>query len=224
MSEFHKPRNIVTRSGGILRGFFSSQKYNKQIKWEGSIEKDAVALFEFSAGINDVVSQPFRYSFVVNGKKTSRTADFLITTSSENILVECKPKAMLLREEVKLHLKIAKEHFEKLGYRYLIVTDQMLRSGTALANAKKLLPFRIRNIQSHLETHRIHQQLELLKSSFPFTNLREASDHLRSETDVLVMLASGLAFFDFHQAISDSTQISFSQLEKTHDAARFIFP
>lgn len=223
MPDFIKPRNIVTRSGGILRGMFSSIKYNKGIKWEGPIEKDIVPIFEFSHLILDAISQPFRSNFVIDGVKTSRTPDFLVFTSEEEILIECKAWRQLQDPTVVNHLKIAREHFESLGYRYFIASDQLIRKGHALNNARELLSYRMRTIQSNEETNRIFRQFNFIKERFAAPTFLEAVQCSKSKTDVFVMMASGLIYFNFQDPIQDNTQLSFSQLPETHDAASFLF-
>lgn len=223
MSNFSKPRNIVTRSGGLLRGVFSSTKYEKQIKWECDIERDIIPIFEFSWRIIDVTSQPFRSSFLSDGDKTSRTPDFLLTTKDEEIIVECKSAKNLARPEIAEHLRLAKVHFEELGYRYFVATDQTIRSGHPLDNARKLLRYRMRQIQNKNETNRIYQQLDAIRMRFTTPNFSQAMECTKSYTDLLVLMASGLIFFDFHTPIQDTTQLSFFPILEVHDAAKFIF-
>ncbi|MCH8618151.1 TnsA endonuclease N-terminal domain-containing protein [Undibacterium sp. TS12] len=223
MSNYSKPRRIVTRSGGILRGIFASTKYCKQIAWEGNIEKDAVVLFEFSHHILDVSSQPFKSTFVHGGKKTSRTPDFLVTTNNEKIIVECKPKDRLDDPKVQAHMEIGKQHFESDGYRYFIATNDLLRHGYALVNARHLLPYRIRPLQRKEEVARILHQLDSLKNKFSEPSFSSAINFLNSGTDVLVMMASGLLFFDFQTEIQEETQLFYKPTLENHDAASFLF-
>ncbi|MFZ6654740.1 TnsA endonuclease N-terminal domain-containing protein [Undibacterium sp. TJN19] len=223
MSNYSKPRRIVTRSGGILRGIFASTKYKTQIKWEGGIEKDAVAIFEFSHRISNVTSQPFKSTFMHVGKQTSRTPDFLIETDSEKIIVECKPIDWLDDPQMQNHMEIGEQHFESDGYRYFIVTDEMLRRGHALTNARLLLPYRMRHLQRRDETARIHYQLEELKKKFPEPNFSNSVSYLNSEVDVLVMMASGLLYFNFQVEIQDQTELFYAPTLENHDAASFLF-
>lgn len=223
MSNYSKPRRIVTRSGGILRGIFPSTKYKTQIKWEGGIEKDAVAIFEFSHRILNVTSQPFRSTFTHEGKQTSRTPDFLLRTNDEKIIVECKPRARLDDPKVRNHMEIGRQHFESEGYRYFIATDVLLRRGHALVNARFLLPYRIRPLQRREETTRILKQLEALKNRFTETNFLNAISYLNSEVDVLVMMASGLLYFDFQNEIQEKTELFYAPTMENHDAASFLF-
>ncbi len=223
MSNYSKPRRIVTRSGGILRGIFASTKYNKQIPWEGCIEKDAVPLFEFSYRILDVTSQPFKSTFMHEGKETSRTPDFLALTCDEKIIVECKPKDRLEDPKVLSHMEIGRQHFESDGYRYVIATNDMLRRGYALVNARHLLPYRIRPLQRKEEIARLLHQLDSLKNKFPQPTFSHAINFLKSEIDVLVMMASGLLFFDFQSEIQEETQLFYTPTQESHDAASFLF-
>ncbi len=223
LTSFQKPRNIVTRSGGILRGEFSSCRYKKQIKWEECIEKDAVALLEFSSHVRDVVSQPFRANFVDDGKSTSRTPDFLVTTFSEKIILECKPKSTLLDPLMKEHLAVAKKHFESFGYRYHIVTDESIRTGHALRNARRLLRYRVRPLQPKHETRRIHLCLDRLQSKFSSLTLSQAANILESEVDAWVLIASGAVHVDFRFPINADTRLFFEPLEENQDASSFLF-
>jgi hypothetical protein len=221
-SDFRKSRNILTRSGGIIRGDFASCRYAKQIKWEAGIEEDAVTLIEFSSRILNVTSQPFKSVFTHAGKKTSRTPDFLIETGSEQILLECKPAEKLEDPEVREHLNIAKHHFESLGYRYHIATDLDIRSGWALKNAKFLLQYRMRPLQGAAERTRLLNQLIVIRS-LSNLNIENISNALGGSTDVYALMASGYLHFDFHSPICTNTEISFQQLKEKNDAASFLF-
>lgn len=223
MSNHSRPRRIVTRSGGILRGVFASTKYYKSINWEGDIEKDVVILFEFSHRIVDVVSQPFKVTFMNEDKQTSRTPDFLVQTIEEKIIVECKSKRSLEDPKVAAHMEIGRKYFEKEGYRYFIATNELLRSGYALANGRFLLPYRIRPMQHQDETARILDQLKSLKNKLSEPNFSSASSYFNSEIDVLVMMASGFLFFNYQVEIQDQTELFFSQQMEDHDAASFLF-
>lgn len=220
--DFRKSRNILTRSGGILRGDFASCRYAKQIKWEAGIEEDAVTLMEFSSRILNVTSQPFKSVFTHDGKKTSRTPDFLIETETEQVLLECKPAAKLKDPEVRDHLNIAKHHFENLGYRYHIATDMDIRSGWALKNAKFLLQYRMRPIQSVAERTRLLNQLIVIRTLNNF-NIASISNALGGSTDLYALIASGYLHFDFHSPICANTEVNFQHLTEKNDAASFLF-
>lgn len=220
---FKKSRNIVTRSGGILRGEFASCRYAKQIKWEECIEKDAVALLEFSSHVVNVVSQPFRSCFTIAGKTTSRTPDFLIVTKFEKIILECKSKEMLNTPLVAEHLRVAKEHFESIGFRYHIATDESIRSGNALTNARRLLRYRMRPLQPIRESKRIFGCLDIVKQELPTPTFSQAAEILNSETDVYVLIASGVLHIDFRFLIANDSNLFFNPLKENQDASSFLF-
>ena len=52
-------RNVVTRSGQRIRGYFPSHKCGQMIAWESLLERDAILLLEFSQGVVSYRHQPF---------------------------------------------------------------------------------------------------------------------------------------------------------------------
>ena len=222
-NRFEKSRRIVTRSGGILRGEFASCRFQSQIKWEEGIEKDFLALIEFSARVKNVISQPFKAIFVADGNRTSRTPDFLVDMDHERIIVECKPEERLKDPRVIEHLRAAENQFVNHGYRYEVVTDKTIRCGNALRNAKRLLRYRLRPLQQRHEIERIHQCKELLREKHTSLTFSDAVSLLGSETDVFVLIASGLVHIDFQLPITSETIISFDLIKESPDAASFLF-
>ena len=85
-------RNVVTRSGIGIRGKFPSRKVGAMVKWESTLEADAIRLFEFNPGVAFYAAQPsFEIYHDADGSAHEFVPDFRVDwLLGGSMLVEVK--------------------------------------------------------------------------------------------------------------------------------------
>lgn len=215
-------RNIVTRSGGGLRGFFSSSRFPALIPFEGATEKETLILLDFSCRVLNVTAQPFRDQFQHESKRTHRTPDFLVETTNGLVILECKTARQLEREETRAYLQVAAQHFKQLGEKYLVITDQTLRQGAALRNALWLEPFRPKGLMTPVVERALSHAKDVLIPELPCPVV-QAYARLENQVLVKALIASRAVHIDFSKPIDDATILHPTILEEPQDASFFLF-
>jgi hypothetical protein len=132
-----KPSN----KGGVRKniGKFPSLKVGRNIWWESLLERDYIHLLEFDSDVTKYEEQPVRVAYPFEGRVRHYTPDFLVERKDgRRIIVEVKSKEKASTEEFRLFLLAVAPVIQKLGYEFIVVTDEMIRVEPLLENVKIL--------------------------------------------------------------------------------------
>ncbi|MDT4289526.1 TnsA endonuclease N-terminal domain-containing protein [Methylomonas sp. MO1] len=136
--DIHKrARNVITPSGGIVRGKFPSRKNGRMVHHEGLLELEAIYLFEASANIVRYREQPLTLHYPDGAKLRRYTPDFeLVLTTGEIVLIEVKPVSSLGHDDVQHKLNCVAEHMRRSKMPFVILTDEVIRQEPRLSNLR----------------------------------------------------------------------------------------
>lgn len=139
-SEPHtRARQVISPSGGIMRGKFPSRKNGRMVHHEGLLELDAIYLFEASPLVASYREQPRTILFPDGARLRRYTPDFELTLSSGGrVLVEVKPRRSLQDAEVRHKLEKVAAHLRRSEQPFVILTDEALRNEPRQANVRRL--------------------------------------------------------------------------------------
>jgi hypothetical protein len=164
----------ITNKGGVKKyiGLFPSFTLGKTIWYEGHYERDYLHLLEFDfSDVLNVIGQPCRFYYSVNGKRRRYTPDFLVVRRNKKQIVEVKPKKKAEQEKYQIPFKVAFELSGQNGYEFLVVTEFTIYRQPRLDNIKRLL---------HYQRVPIYPQHQILCYEFfagkPEASLGEAMD------------------------------------------------
>lgn len=134
-------RKVVTRRGIHIRGKFPSYKMSKIVSWESQLERLCVLYLEYSRGVLQFEEQPLELKYVdQSGVERVTVPDFgLLMRDGSRVLVEVKPARKLTQGELRDRLDRAKAAAQKIGYRYLIVTEETLFQEPIRSNLQNLV-------------------------------------------------------------------------------------
>lgn len=139
-------REPIKNYCGLFRGKFPSRKTGRMVHWESLLERDAALLFEFSPGVISFREQPCKIFYNLDGRIRRYTPDFEITlTNGEILIVEVKPAVRLQRSEEKHRFSRITQYFSERGYRFILLTDEMIRQPILLRNLRILCRYRREN-------------------------------------------------------------------------------
>lgn len=220
MNSTHKPvRNIVNRSGGVLRGFCNVA--GVQIPFEGPLEEQFLQQIRLSSRVRSVRSQPMKLRPLVEGIRKLRTPDFLVETIDGPVVIECKPEWKFLQAETRAHLAVASAEVHRAGLPYLVVTERHLpvvASEIAGTLARYVLPPGADRAAVH--SAQAMRDALLLKLPLAF----EAAMSLGlSETDLYVLIANRFVHLDFTQPLLATSAIQATRVRFDQDAASMLY-
>lgn len=138
----HVPaRNVLSRSGSVLRGKFPSRKNGRMIAYEQLLEADALVLFEMQPSITTYCEQPCTISS--EAPLWRYTPDFeLRLRDGRSVLIEVKPCAKLDRPEIADQIAKVKQWLVREGRELCVLTDREIRQEPRLDI--------LRSLQRHL--------------------------------------------------------------------------
>ncbi len=208
--ELHqRARNLISRSGGIMRGKFPSRKNGRMVHHEGLLELDAIYLFETSPLVSRYKEQPLKINFPDGGKLRRYTPDFeVILKTGDRLLIEVKPTRSLAREEVDHKLKCVAEYLQRSGQNFLILTELTLRDSPRQSNLRWIFhqaPRISPTIRAMCLAVALHHE------KFPMS-IRQVNILLAPRSvDACSLMLAGLASYRLDQPISMDTQIHISK-------------
>jgi hypothetical protein len=138
-----KSRNVVTRTGRGFRAYVPSYKLVRMVEAESILEQDAILLFEFSRGVVSYQEQPELILYEFKGEIKRYFPDFeLVLRSGEIIHIEVKPRSKLESLELREKLAAIAQHYERMGRKFLILTEDQIRiNPTLIGNLRYLNRF-----------------------------------------------------------------------------------
>lgn len=134
--DVHKrARNVISPSGGIIRGKFRSRKNGRMVHHEGLLELEAIYLFETSPRIVRYREQPVTIKYPDGARLRRYTPDFeLVLITGEIVLIEVKAVSSLQHEDVKHKLDCVTEYMRRSETTFVVLTDQVIRHEPRLSN------------------------------------------------------------------------------------------
>jgi hypothetical protein len=183
-----RARKVITRSGRKIRGKFPSRKLGKQVHWESPLERDAIVMFEVHPLVLMFQEQPIEEIYYDSeGQPHKCYPDFLLkTVGGQELLVEVKRSADLIRPSVRSKLERIALHFEQKGMPYRVITETEIHRQPLRANVERLWDA-LRSVQINDAARAIVQGLRadrLYRSS-------ELVAQLGSEGVLLALIGSG---------------------------------
>ena len=201
----HRAREIVRRTGGIVRGKFPSRKNGRMVHHEGVLELDAIYLFETSQRIVRYREQPETINYP-DGKKLRRyTPDFeLQLTSGAIVLIEIKPAFYLGDRKVKHKLNVVSEHLQRSDKAFEVLTEKQIRESPRLDNLRFIYhrASRVPHTREYLIT-----ALNRHRHDFPLAIDRVTSLFAKYSITPYCLLLSGLLRCDHNKQIGLDTQL-----------------
>lgn len=197
----HMPaRQVVTHTGGIVRGKFPSVKAGRMVAFESLLERDALYLCDFSKSITDIREQPFTLTFTDGARVRRYTPDFALTLEDGSTLVlEVKPASKLAQPELARSFKLIHSEMWAASHRFRILTDDVIRHEPRLGNLKMLHRYLVPPLPEPI--------LHLLHRSCPNKTLKEWGQHLGSLSYALTAIAHSLLTFDWGQELCLRTPV-----------------
>jgi len=132
-----KPSN----RGGNTIGWFASYKMHKSIAYESLLECDYLYLLDFEEAVIAFEEQPLTIIYEHAGSPRRYTPDFWVRQAGQDLLVECKPLALVGTDENRRRFAAAERWGVAHGYRFDVVTEQEIRHGYRLENIRFLTQF-----------------------------------------------------------------------------------
>lgn len=111
---------------------------HRTIWWESQIERDYIYLLEFDSEVLAYREQPLRIRYDHDGKEHHYTPDFLVERADVKDIVEVKPASEVSREPNQTLFHAVAPLCRHSGYRFTVVTDEMIRVQPQLDNIKLL--------------------------------------------------------------------------------------
>lgn len=135
-----RAREVVRRTGGILRGFVPSRKNGRTVHHEGLLERDAITLFEAHQRVVQYREQPLVIHYPDGQRLRRYTPDFeLLLETGETLLVEIKPERSLQTADVQHKLRCIAAHMERTAQSFVVVDSSVIRKEPRLSNLRQIL-------------------------------------------------------------------------------------
>lgn len=203
-----RARNIISRSGGIMRGKFPSRKNGRMVHHEGLLELDAIYLFETSPLVIKYREQPLKINFPDGGKLRRYTPDFeVFLKNGEQILIEVKPTRSLENEAVAHKLECVSEYLKRSGQNFLILTEMLLRDSPRQSNLRWIF-HQAPRVGPTMRAMCL--ALALHHEKFPMSIRQADSLFACRNVDACSLLLAGLASCRLDEPISMDTEINIS--------------
>jgi hypothetical protein len=132
------PVRRVSNRGGNVIGKFPSLKMRRMVAFESLIERDYLYTLDYELGIQWFEEQPLTIEYQYDGQTLRYTPDFHVVEMGRDVLVECKPDALVDRTENQRKFRAAQAWCIERDWDFLVVTDTQLRAGHRLENIKRM--------------------------------------------------------------------------------------
>ncbi|RST46973.1 TnsA endonuclease N-terminal domain-containing protein [Variovorax sp. DXTD-1] len=185
-----RSREVLSPSGGIMRGKFPSRKNGRMVHHEGLLELDAIYLFEASPAIDGYREQPTQIPYPDGDRVRRYTPDFEVRLiDGRVVLIEVKPTAALASAETAHKLARIADHMHRSGQPFVVLTEQVLRREPRQSNIRTIC-HRAPRVLPSPRLARI--ALERCIAQLP-TTLSEATRHFaQHDIDLYSLLMMGL--------------------------------
>jgi len=133
-----KVREIVTRSGRGVRGYFPSFK-GKLLKFESLVEEDTLRTLEIAGVVKGLVTQPCVLQLHWDGVDFRYTPDILATIGKREYFVEVKAASFIKNPATVRRLRAIIAHLRKEKIPFILVTEDDIRANSLQDELKLLL-------------------------------------------------------------------------------------
>jgi hypothetical protein len=202
-------RKVSNRSRHNVIGRFPSVKMRRMIQYESLVELDYIHLLEFDPAVSRYAEQPIKIPYRDYGKLRYYTPDFHVQKGGQNWLIECKSARFIETEDTKRNQSIADNWCPKNGYCYRVITDDEIRTGYRLTNAKFLIDYGRHNINSEIRA-RIIAILYTCKGSLTVGDLIHIID--AEHQDQVTIAIYHMAFHHEIEIATDDTPVSLESI------------
>lgn len=214
----HRARQVISPSGGIVRGKFPSRKNGRMVHHEGLLELEAIYLFEASPLIVRYREQPATINYPDGARLRRYTPDFeLVLASGVVVFIEVKPVRSLQDEEVRHKLDRVAEHMQRSATPFIILTDATIRQEPRLSNLRWVYHRAARVPPS---TDAASLAATRYRSHFPLSIKAAASLLSECGVDPYSLLLAGLAICPLEQEASP--EILIHLIKEIHDVWFYI--
>jgi hypothetical protein len=135
------PVRRPSNRGGNTIGWFASFKMQKSVAYESLLECDYLWLLDFAEDVVGFEEQPLTIPYVYAGKSHRYTPDFRVRQANQDVLVECKPQALVETDDNRRKFAAAHAWCAAQGYQFQVLTEREIRAGFRLENVKFLAQF-----------------------------------------------------------------------------------
>lgn len=217
-NQHNRSREPITRSRMSVRGSFPSLKMGRMVDWESQLERKACYRFEFSSAVIEFHEQPAPLSLFIDGKYRRYTPDFeLSMADGSTLIVEVKPYAKLLKNDIRELLGYASVECEYQGKKLVAVTDQELSDPVINANLHFLRPYLGTSLDKNVQ-----RQALLVFKARPALTIAELAAELGHLGDVYSLLAHQILSIDMNKQIRHDLPISLLG-EQNHETRFFSY-
>jgi hypothetical protein len=132
-----RARNVISPSGGIVRGKFPSRKNGRMVHHEGMLELGAIYLFETSPQIVRYREQPTTIHYPDGSRLRRYTPDFeLVLVTGELVMVEVKPTRFLEVDKTRHKFDCIEEYMRRSNRPFVILTEKCICQEPRLSNLR----------------------------------------------------------------------------------------
>lgn len=143
---------MVTKPGGAIQGRFPSLKLQRSVPYTSTLERDLLFVLEYEPCVWRYQEQPFVVTGIFEEQERHYTPDYALWADSGQILIECKPTALLADPHTQQQLAVGNQWANAHGWQFEVVTDTRLRTGSYLANLKLLWRYSRLSVSPALQT------------------------------------------------------------------------
>lgn len=199
-------RKVVTRSGRRIRGYFPSYKCGRMIAWESLLERDAILLLEFSAGVISYRHQPAVIDYSDGEQMRKYYPDFeAVLDGGEVVHLEIKPASELERSSVATKYQLIAADYQRRRHRFRVLTDDDIRVEPLLGNLWLLRPLRGKRRGDEFSVGDWHSRFS--QPAVPFS-VAEAE---LGRNLLLWLLANDIATCDLQRSLAGDNAVSINQ-------------
>lgn len=145
------PVREVSNKGGSAIGRFPSLKLGRMVDFESMIERDYLYLLDFEPDVEWFEEQPLTIGYRLDGQDLRYTPDFHVARGG-NLLVECKPAALVAAPENQPKFRAARAWCAERSWTFLVVTDKEIRAGWRLKNVRFLTRYARHRVPSEVRS------------------------------------------------------------------------
>lgn len=136
-----RSRKVVTRSRHRATGKYPSWKMAQMVEWESRNELNAFRLLDASPAVNAFSDQPCVINYILENEQHKHYPDILVEIGYKKELWEIKPKKDILKPEIIKRTELMEVELPKHGYRYRVITDDLLSKEPRMSNILTILKF-----------------------------------------------------------------------------------
>jgi hypothetical protein len=168
-------RSVLTGRRVIVTGFYNSRKAGRALPFEGMNEAALLKYCEVDTRVVDYLSQPFRFEFVMDGKKRIYVADCarLLDDGTVEVIEAKGDRNNLGDADYVQKLDRVRELCLELGWRFKIVTRRRLFEPAAIHANVEFVQSRRHVVVDALRAHQAVERIRLDGGRSPLGRLSE---------------------------------------------------